>query len=60
MNATAPDDDADREHKRDVNSKALAALVEAGVPMEHGIRAITARAITAIVRGHVPAVAISY
>lgn len=47
--------EADKAHRKTVNSAALAALTAAGVPPEHGIRAITA-----IVRGEVPNITIRY
>jgi hypothetical protein len=46
---------ADQEHKARINSEALAALVAAGLSNADGVKAITA-----IVRGNVPHVKISY
>lgn len=47
--------EADKAHRKTINSKALAAFVEAGLTTEQGIIAITA-----IVTGKIPAIKITY
>jgi hypothetical protein len=47
--------EADKEHRKTVNSEALKAFIGAGLTTEQGVIAITA-----IVRGQVPNIKISY
>lgn len=47
--------EADREHRKTINSAALAAFVAAGIPLEHGMKAVAA-----IARHQIPHVTIEY